>query len=503
MSDAQDMVGVSEPVKEAVVEKLDIPEPVVTVKSNTTLEFSYTSNKKDAFGQLTINLPSELLSDVADVLQKTPKRDFQTGEQTRHWVEVIRDGLTHIPEALAEGTPQRMLQREGSDWRQGAVHNGKDLSAHTPKHKTIENQKLSGESALLRVMAALEIGTIFSTPLWHTGIWITFKAPSEAATVELQRTIAADKVRYGRSTYGLLFSNISVYTIDRIVDLALSHMYTTTAKLDDENISSLKALISSRDYPSLIWGFINTMYPSGFNYSRACTIDPELCNYVAEERLNLAKLQFVDNNALTDWQKIHMSSVVSKSKDIISVKKYQDELLSTQEKRVGITGTNGTEVFFTFKVPTILEYIESGQVWIDSLVRNVESAFKEDVSPGVREGNIRMLGQSTLMRQFGHSVKSIEVNSNTIDDVETINSILGTLSTDEELTQAFTKAIVEFNDMSTIATIGIPTYVCPKCNKEQAEKEKMLPRLANILPLDMLQVFFSLHTQRLQKIDSR
>jgi hypothetical protein len=491
-------------VKDEVVPAItDTPDEVTTQSHKATLDFEISTNKSEAFGQLSINLPSDLLADVAEILKNTPKRDFQTGKQTRLWVDVVKDGLSHIPLALDGGSPQAMFNRKDSNWNQGVAHNGLDMSGHVPHHKTPENQKLYGESALLRIMSALEIGTLFNTPLWHTGIWITFKAPSEAATVELQRTLAADKVRYGRSTYGLLFSNISVYTVDRLVDLALSHLYTTTAKLEDESVAHLRSLISSRDYPSLIWGFVNTMYPSGFNYSRACVVDPEICNHVSEARLNLSKLQVVDDSALTEWQKVHMSSITNKSKDLDSIKKYQSELLLVQDKRVAIKATNGTEIFVTFKTPSIEAYVESGQVWIGSLVRNVEAAFDEKVAPGVREGNIRMLGQSTLMRQFAHSVKCIEFNSNIIEDVETINSVLGSLSADEELTKMFTKAAVDYNDMSTMATIGIPTYNCPNCNKDQAEAEKTLPRLVTILPLDMLQVFFSLHYQRLQKIDSR
>lgn len=304
------------------------------------------------------------------------------------------------------------------------------------------------------------IGTIFQTPLWHTGIWVTLKAPSENELIELNRIITSDKIEVGRHTYGLAFSNIMSYTTDRLVDFTLEHLYDTSLKTSDLPEGGLKSLINSQDYPALIWGLVCTMYPNGFQFSRACTNNPEKCTHITNEILNLSKISWVNRAALTEWQKTHMSSRSSNSRDIASVRRYQEELKKIQKRVVKFSEGTDSEFSITLKTPTLSEFIESGHRWIGDTVAYVDETLGRDANDKERNIFITRHSQATAMRQYIHWIDSIEFAGNIIDDRETIEGTLNVLSADNDARDGFMNEISKYIHSSTINVIGIPVYDC-------------------------------------------
>lgn len=446
-----------------------------------------------------LTMPATFDKETRKVMESIPNVELLDDEKTREWAMRVNDGLnyTTFDEAFVPS-----LEEDDADFAQSVELNGVKLAGHQPKMKQIENQTLHGERAAIRLMRHLGLGTLFQTPLWHTGIWVTFKAPTESEIVELNRQIFDDKIEMGRHTYGLVYSNTAAYTAQRLVDFALDHIYDTTLVAEEIPSNSLKNVINTQDYPSLIWGFVCTMYPRGFHFSRACVNDPSKCNHVLEALLNLSKLQWVNRAALTAWQKTHMSTRQPNAKNMESVKRYQEELGRVQEKRVVFYKDDPREIAITLKTPTLTDYIESGHRWVGDMVDMVNSALGMDASEKERNTYITRHSQASALRQYAHWIKSVEFNSNVINDRETIEKTFNILSSDNEIRNDLTQSVMNYIDHSTIAVIGIPVYDCPKCGTAQ-DSDSNLPYHKNIIPLDVTQLFFALITQRLTKITDR
>lgn len=486
--------------EEIVKDKKDsTPIPVIVrKKQSVTQSFNIDLDDKLDTGD-EIVLPSNFDKETRAVLEKAPNIDLLDDPDSRAWATDLAEGLEL---SSYNETYVHTLEDEEADFQQKLEHSGVGLSAQAPRFKTIENQTLKGERAVIRFVSHLGLGSLFQVPLWHSGLWVTFKPPSEAEIIELNRLINADKISFGRYSYGLSFSNTSSYLTNRLVDYALAHVYDLTCKAEDVTVSNLKDHISCQDIPILLWGFICTMYPRGFMYRRACINDAEKCNHVVSDTLNISKLQWTNINALTDWQKVFMSGRASKGKDLASINRYKEELSLIQNKRIIINKDQSNEIAITIKTPSIAEHVEAGFRWVSDITDNVERTLGSESNIDERNAFIIKHGQATAMRQYIHWIESIEYDSNIITDRETLEKTLDVVSADDYIRTEFTASVVKYIDKTTMSVIGIPVFDCPSCSKEQPGS-KNLPEFSNIIPLDVMQLFFALLTQRIARLTDR
>lgn len=489
------------PVTEAVEEPPTIVEepPVAKrIAQKTVQTDSYHHEKKVTDGEV-LTLPSDFEKETRQLLEKIPNVDMLDSPDARRWAEGINQGLGN---ATFGGAFVEALEDQDASFGQMLEHNNIKLQAGSPRQPAIENQNLKGERAVIRVLRHLGLGTLFQAPMWHSGFWVTFKPPTDSDMVELNRILNSDKIRLGRNSYGMVFSNVSSYTVDRLVDFAIQHVYDTSVKKEDLNIENLKQHLSAQDIPTFIWAFACTMYPNGFKYNRSCVSNPEKCNYVLEETLNLFKLQWVNKNAFTDWQKTFMSSRQSASRDLGSVQRYREETARAQKRRIEIKKDGEVVLAMTLRTPSVQEYVEAGHRWIGEIADNIEKALGTDAGDRERNTAIVRSGQATAMRQYTHWLDSLEYDTNIVDDKETIEKLLDVLSADDIIRKEFTKAVVDYINGSVVSVIGIPTFDCPKCEAEQKSGLDMA-HFVNVIPLDVIQLFFSLHIQRIERITTR
>lgn len=497
-SDIVDDSPVVEPPKEAEVKQEKKVEQRVQQKCVLTDPISSTTTW-DPDGD-TLPLPSGFDNQIRTVLGNMPNVEMLSDPQTRQWANTIGEGLnfTTYNEMFVP-----TLEDQQAEFRQHVEQNGIQLSGKRPKLKEIENQNLKGERAAIRMMSHLGLGTLFQVPLWHTGIWVTFKAPTESEIIELNRLMSSDKIELGRYSYGLAFTNTMVYTHDRLVKVALQHVYDCTLRSDEVSAENLINIIDCQDIPSLLWGFVCTMYPRGFQYRRPCINDPEKCNHVIEELLNVSKLQWVNNLALTQWQKSFMTQRRSNTASLEDVKRYKQEMFKTQKRRIIFNEGLPNEVSMHLMTPSIAKFIDAGHRWIGETVELVDKALGMNAKDADRNQYIIRHGQATTMRQYVHWVESMEFESNVIDDKETIEQVFNTLSSDNGIRNKFIDEVVNYINESTVAVIGIPVFDCPKCSAPQETDVQVAPKLKNIIPLDVIQLFFELITQRLMKVAER
>jgi hypothetical protein len=243
------------------------------------------------------------------------------------------------------------------------------------------------------------------------------------------------------------------------------------------------------------------MYPKGFRYRRACINDPAKCTHVLEETLNLTKLQWDNTRALTPFQRQFMSSRQPRSKTLDEIQRYRDDFTVGQTRRVEIQITKDAAVAFVLKSPSVSEYIDSGYRWVGGIQELVDRVLGADADAKTRDQLIMDHGRASAMQQYAHWVQHIELGTNIIEDVETIESNLEMMSSDDEVRVKFVESVVTYINDTTMSLIGIPVYECPACQMDQEITDQGPYR--NLIPLDVMSLFFALTTQRLQRLRLR
>jgi len=453
--------------------------------------------KLEVFGELPGNEfttvdPVVFLSstDEADLIDRRNRGpNLEETEESQAREQILGAALESLP---AKNQLIETLRREGSDWTQFVQAESAKLGISVPKAEAVQDGAIiSGERAVLRVRQQLGIGTLIQVPLWHSGIWLTFKAPEDSAMLELFRRIRAEKTSLGYQTYGLTFANTSVFYNQWLIDFALEHVYDSTLK----NPETLRKNISSLDIPSLLWGLACAHYPRGFQYGRA--VVNELGELVKEVRgrLNVGRCLWVDYKALTPWQiNSHMARRVSATVTQEMLDRYRAEFTRGVEREVDL----GQGVKMTLGVPSVEDYQNSGQKWVNGILHLFNSVVADGVDQDARQKAMHMQGKATNMRQYAHWVKKITLTktNNDIVDVETIENTLSNLSSQDEIRSAYFRECMKYIDDSTIAVIATPTA-------HPAEDKRALPRFEHLLPLDVASTFFTLLVQKDLRIGAR
>lgn len=426
--------------------------------------------------------------DLNELIDAYPNINATGDVKTRRWAQELK----LAQETLLRGNPlAASLERPDSDWRQFVEYEGEKLGASRPKFGD-GGAVLTGERAILRVAAATGLGSIVQVPLWHTGIWLSFKSPPESAILELERRITNDKITLGRLTNGMIFSNTSVYQTSYLLNFAFQYVFDTNAR--ELNIDYLKSVIKITDIPAILWGLALAIYPNGYPYVQACANPDGTCQHLIKEMLDLGKLVFTDNRSLSEWQRRRMTQRKARMTDE-DIKRYESEHIRGGHKLVELTPT----VSMQLRTPSIQDYESSGFSWVDSIVQMMENAFAVPLKGQERDEYITNQGRLTTMRQYGHWVGEVIVPDTEIsDDRETIEGLAGLFSSDETIRNRFIEEIGKYIDGATLSMVALPKHDCPACQfPQRAETEKRHPHL---IPLDVARVFFSLVFQRINKV---
>lgn len=486
--------------QESVVEEVvaEAPPKLRTTKQGSEITDLYIEENPHA-SEETIDFPPLRLNELKEIISNMNRADITDSEENKRWFEILQSSLS---KETFKQVYEKALDNTERNFKQFVEFNGKKLRGSRPRIKENDNQILKGNKAITSLMSYLGRGIHFQVPLWNSGIWLTFVSPGETEILELHRQLIYDKIQMGRYTYGLSLSGSVSYTVDRLVDFALQYVYASTLKLTEEDNVTLKDVIVAQDIPSLLWGLACAIYPNGFKYRRPCVHNPEKCTHVDEGDINISFLQMADDTLLTDFQKAHMSDRQTNCKDLASIKRYKEDHSSFINKTVAIKASNGKDINFTFKSPSISQYVESGYRWIASMTELVENSIVVPENDEKRNEYINENSKATSIRQYTHWVKEIEFK-NSIQDKETIESTLNYLSADTKIADEFMKEAISYIENSSVAVIGIPNYTCPKCQTLQYESELKVPFFKEIIPLDPIVLFTDLIMERIEIINQR
>lgn len=488
MQEPTDNLPVDPAVPVTPVTEEDSGAPVVEKAPNAEMERAvfFEVPKADPAPGIQLAIPNQAAKETREKLNAMPNSDYMASKDGRDLIDGVRRANFTIPHG---GWFSRSMDEIGRYWMQSIPSERGPLFAGTAKFHQSEGKKLTGEEAMMKVRASLGMGTIFKVPLYHTGIWVTIKAPSEAALLELNRRLTEEKIRLGRQTHGLAFSNNSVFFASLMADFAINHIHTSNLI---ETEKSWHEIISVLDLPILVWALAYTVWPNGFLYSRI-KINEEVGSHIQEKGLlKLGCLQATDNNALTERQRSHMAKNQGKTMNLESLRRYQEEFLRGQPRVVEINDTLKLEL----AVPTILQYVNNGTAWVNNIVNMVDQAFSLPPGDEKRQDYIMEHGRAANARQFGHWIKAVHVGGDIIDDEEDVGNALDIISGSDEYVAKFMEEVQRYTEDSTVSIVAVP-------RTDYSEKSTTLQKFPNLLALDPMTTFFILLLQKTAKLEDR
>uniref|UniRef100_A0AAU7PEZ6 Uncharacterized protein n=1 Tax=Burkholderia phage vB_BgluM-SURPRISE13 TaxID=3159457 RepID=A0AAU7PEZ6_9VIRU len=428
-------------------------------------------------------------SRVNDDMTTSKMGDVDVHEESVDWYQTLLNGFRSVP---AHGVFEDALADPNAEWRNALSFNSQNINVGRPKFSNRgRGSKMSSERLMLSVKARLGLGSPVQVPLVGSGFYGTVKPLEEVDIIRLWREVIAEPIKLGRATHGLMFANNSVFTAKAVYESwAASLVETTVSDLPAENLPDH---ITINDLPLIAQSIATSIYPNGFPMSRAVfTEDTKLPKEKISQIIDLRKALFMNRKMFKDEQLAHMTKRIEQPMTLKQIKEYKDQFVFNQNTIVDI----GEGVKLHLYTPSLREYFDSGEKWINEIQASVHEALGADADEKKRMQYISQLAKASRLRQYSHYVKSIEEDGELYTTRENVDKVLTSLSASDEVSQKFFKAISDYinnTQVAIIATTSVNEY-------EDAQSGDKWPRL---IALDAISVFFQLVEQKLLGITSR
>lgn len=479
------------------VEPTTPPEPqdkplIRNVQYNKPWSSIATANDLNFEGEF-ITLPSAPSKLTQEILKQTVLDDTPTPE-SQEWATVID---TSTQGYVYNDSLSATVSEPNSHWAQGFETPTGFISGNPAVLKLDGLATLKDDQAVMAVRTRAKLGTYVSAPMWASGFWIRLKSPSEDALIELNQRIADDRVELGRNTYGLLHSNNTSYLTSALMDMVVAHVNDTSIR--GLSHSAIPDILSVHDLMGLFARLCQAIWPQGVNYARSCVANPDQCKHVLRGKIHFGETHLADFSRFTASQKLHMTKRAKGAMTLEEVKAYQAQFMHETDRRVQLT-PQADDLMVTLSVPMVTQHIASGYAWING----IETAYGEILSQSVKDRNTHLNNhaRATIMRMYGHYVKSVTVGEHTITDRATIDRILNDLSENREIRSNFSRQVLDFIDRTTVSLAAIDSVKCPNCGGE-VRSPKELPQFPDLIPLDIPAIFFTLLALKVREIAAR
>ena len=364
------------------------------------------------------------------------------------------------------------------------------------KSLILNKRAKTANSALLKLSQKVGIGTLEHIPLWNSGFWVTVKPLDDEEIINLEFDIINELARVGKKTNTLVFSNQSVLFADVILKHFKLKLHDTSLKLDDSD--DINNYISIYDIPTIALGLIKTKYSHGFNAIIPCkntiVLDDKkhpLCSNKINIKLDLGELLWVDESLLTKDHKSLMLKRTPNSVSIEEVIKYQETLPVAGEIEKTFTHDED-EVKVILSTPNASRYLEFGRNFITVLREKANELVRTNPDIEDQEAAENLLAGTLYLQLYVHFIKGVPIDDVVITNVTDVNESLSLISSNYDLSKEIMEFIKDYANQSTITTIGVPNFVCNKCNHKQTEKE--------IIPLAVYEYFFTLLHSKYEKV---
>lgn len=499
----EEMVAADNP--ETAAAQVAQPEEVRPVEGvkRTNIEQTTTIEQETHSKGENRNRPEILFTPSVPFLETNERLSSITGDEVKgrreygKWAFTVQQGMQRLSYA---GAADDIFARKDAHWVQRLSYGNTKIGCSASSFNFAEGEVLTGENALLAAQRHLGIGGNFTAVMPHSGFFLTMKPPMEESILELNRQINQIKTEVGRDTYGLLLGAETGLINELVCRFALTSM----TRKSIEEVNNLLDVISVHDINILLWAYLCTIYPNGFNHRSGCMADTTKCQHVEEDLINVRRLFFMDKARFTEDQLKHLSSSAAGSMTAASVAAYREQMRKNEIRTIICNEGEHDEVSFVMRVPSAREYFESTHRWIDSIGDKVIQALGADSSYNERNTLINEHAASTQMRKYSHWIESIHFGGGIINreksGVEQIEKTLDAFSSSISLRDEFSLKVQEYVKDTCAALIGIPDYKCSHCGQYQITGEEKNPLHRSIVGIDVVMTFFTVLVQRAQLI---
>lgn len=465
--------------------------------TNAKLEYEYGSAPEDAMEHIKRGVAEHLFvhAERGDSVDSRIRAHAHAGifntPQGRFWNDALISASLQSSFVADEFT--NASKREGADWRQTVDVPGGVVNINKPRYKEDGIEHLTGRKAVQRIRSLLGAGSIVQVPLWHSGFWITLRAPSDSHLIELHRRMNEDKIDLGRRTLGLALSSEQCYQVSWLFEFCMDYIYESTAVFEGDR-DQMREYVKAADLNTLLWGLASVIWPRGFSYFRSLTTSDGIkSSKTIAATLDVGKLLWTDRTSLTPSQKKHMAKRQMRSHSIESIKQYQAEFDLYEGRRIDVN----ENVSLVLAPPSIADLVDNGERWISSIVKMIDETFTVTApDPETRNELVNTHSRATLMRQYGAWIKSVNASGVTYTDSDVIIDTLEALSnmdSDNSIRRRLEGEVRKYIDDTTVSMVGIP---------ETDGNNTKIPRFENIIPLNVIQTFFILLGQRVRKLET-
>jgi hypothetical protein len=425
---------------------------------------------------------------------KKKNEDFIFSKFTQEELNAISVNLKSIDNTVKDD----VLVKNENNYVNDIVYSDDNINTRSLTYN--KNTVATGIDAINVFSSILGIGEVIQIPLWHSGFRITIRPPKINDLVNLMVKLSNNEIELGRKTSTLIYSNDSVIYSNMLVEFIINHITDSTLDIELERLTEF---ISLHDLHPMILGLLCTIYPTGTEISKACYYSNSIeedkkCNFIATGKVDLKKLLNVDRTILNNKMLKIMSNKKPNSVSVEDVKDYQYFINEKNIKKINILTNVDSTVEITLKIPNLKESMRNGERWVEDVINNLESVFTKTDSMEDKNMKINDLVENIAIGKYNIFVNEIlYVKDNISVRGEDVDEVLNLLTRDGNNMDNILKEIETFINITNIAVVGTSTYICPNCNKDQSELNNN--HIKEILPLDMLQIFFDLGSLLIMK----
>lgn len=391
-----------------------------------------------------------------------------------------------------------------------------NISLREVKVSSVNPSSLKMEDRLNRFKALLGAGTTVSIPLYHSGFRIILSSPTISELIQLEVEVLKNTVQTGRETIGFITSNRRGFGVESIREFIISKTIASTLDVDKEDIFSYVSIL---DLDAILLGLMTSTYVNKISVSRSCcnsikTNDEGgvICDKVVNADLDPYKLLFVNRRLIDGYMMSIISRRKAKSVSLEDYEAYQRSLnnvLTTENKRSSVAKFSvigeGRNYELTFRIPTIDQYVKDATLWLDSLTASVDRIASVDGEINKNQLMDKII-TSKIIGMLNSNVSGIEISDDDgnilereFEDRFVITDMLDFIVSSGDQTPKVIESITDYVNKSLVGLVATPNYVCPKCQSLQTDQCSTAKDFSELIPLNMLDFFFSLLGDRNQR----
>lgn len=382
-------------------------------------------------------------------------------------------------------------------------------------------EKGNNKANVGRFLSIIGLGNNIDIPLYHSGFRITCRPPTQADFSKIEFDVYNAEVTVGRDTSGFITSNKKGFATDLVATLITDCICSTTLNLEEGE--DILKYISVLDFNIILLGLIQGSNPNKIDVQRPCsniyTIKDEqvVCGKFVTGTLNPSKLLFVN----TDIINSEMISIIGrKSEGSVSKEDREYYLKIMRENTRKLQKINNVDIpdalryypiredktnyiDIQFKIPSVYDYLNSSNYWINTVKSEIESIFDANTTER-RQDIIERIAINNNLSILSSNIKSLFIarNGETVTNIGAIISYINSLNYGDEILGELNSSIQRYVAASMFAICGIPNYICPTCRKKQDVEIKLADQFKNFIPIDMLDFFFKLTRHRNEKMEA-